>query len=306
MKNWFKAPHDEVVSARHAAAVEACLAISLVYCSPIHPDNDIPFYVMEGLVDGVVSDAGTRKHPAIEALRSLIKPGEMFEARVPVNSIQGVLQVNGPFAFNIARLPEQMNLCPGDAFAHVETFGPLDQAEGERLWQSIQTQLVGSERDIFPLAHQTWDDCYIILNHHGASHRLALWWRLQQFVDIHKRCLPRVEEVSARVTPYHLDASALDHLCHTDRVLFCKDDPHLDVAFEALQAVDPRYLYLPPKRGPGGRGSDVPAMMVLPQMAEVVAARRADSLALHRWADPLFDIGRYFLERRATYRHGVR
>ena len=296
MMDWFSRHHDR----EWASAVERCLGTTPTFFPAIHPDRDIPYLKLQQLTAGVVDDAPILNHPDVRNARELLHEAEPYDATVPIGAIKGMGNASGRFAFDLARLPEEMGMQAG------ESFGPLDHAEGLRLWHATRRELDAFDPEgRIRLVHQEWDDCYIVRNS-GAAHRFALWWRLQQYVDLDHRCLPTVRTLEASVTPYRIDERVLNDLLHRSRMVFCVHDPTIAAAIELLHAIEPGFLYVMP----GGRywqaDLSIPATIFIPHLGTVPARRAERLVKVHRWADRLFDLGRYIAERSATYRSGFR
>lgn len=304
-EHWFKKPWQKAAHRRWHRAVAACLDTVPRYFPAIHPDRHIPYVEIRRLVSELAGSVSRFDHPSNLSLPALVREDGDVEALVPVRAISGIGNVNGDYAFNLARLPEGMGLRLAGAFGPAETFGPLDHAEMQRLWEAVRRELGGfDEDDRIRLAHQSWDNCYIVRNSAGAAHRFALWWRLQHHVSLSPKVPGPVRALPARVACYHLDPAAFNYLRHSGRVLFCVHDPAIAAAFLALHELEPDILYVAPTDTRGDGRARRPAAILIPQLGANSGRRSADIVALHRWADHLFDLGRYLTERATTYLHG--
>ena len=279
-----------------SARIGALSAIKPLYFPIVHPERDIPYEALQQLTAGLVSDAQEISIPAVDLLARLIQSGPSREESVAITLISGIGNMNGQFAFSLARAPEEMRLL------RTETFGPFKAPEMDRLWDSIKAELGGFDADgRIRLAYQAWDNRYIVRNS-GAAHRFALWWRLQRYVDLATDHPTQVTRLPARVSPYSLDVYAMEFLTSMGRVLFCQHDDSLAFVFKHVSAADNRFAYLTPRDGAGQVDRRRPAMIVLPQMCSSGGIDSLPMMELHRWADHLFDLGRYLAERSSTYR----
>lgn len=277
-----------------AREIDVCLGLFPRFFQAVHPERDIPYEALRRLTAGIAEDADDRADSGIILLGRLIRDGRELEASVPVRAIAGIGNVNGQFAFNLARVPEEMSLA-----AH-ETFGPLSAAEMGRLWKAIRAELGGFDgSDRLRLAHQTWDNAYIVQNSGGAAHRFALWWRLQHYVDRGDRSPWPVDALPAKVTEIELEPFSTEYLTRIARVLFCEHDDALQNAFARLRKLDRTFNYVAPRKGPGRIDDQRPATLIMPCLGP---KRDAGLTDLHRWCDHLFDLGRYLAERSTTYR----
>ena len=82
-----------------------------------------------------------------------------------------------------------------------------------------------SRDDVFHLELQEWNGAYVAVNT-GASRRFALWRRLS-------RREPEPVSLKAVITPYQLDAEALQALRDRFRLIYCYDNGLLGPFMEA-------------------------------------------------------------------------
>lgn len=279
--------------------IRTCLLIKPKFYPAIDPVSHIPAYRLQTLA----SHFSETPHPAGRCLAELIHEGKTDERNVPVRLIRGVSASKGEAQFDLGRLPESMILAGGNT-ARRETFGPLDDEQMRRLWESIVSDSGAIDPDgRISLALQVWDNSYIIRNT-GTSRRLALWCRLQNYVDLHNRSATRVRSLPARVDHLSLSEASLEHLQCKGRILFAHHSDALCRSIRRLEALEAGFHYVEPSRLARGYGNDdqlVMAMIAVPRADVIAPDRIAGLLDLHRWCDTLFDLGRYLTERSATY-----
>ena len=280
-------------------AVQSCLRLTPTFYPAIDPVSHIPAYRLQALA----SHFPEVSHPSGRCLAELVEEGKTDECNVPVRLIRGVSASKGEAKFDLGHLPESMILVGGNG-ARCETFGPLDNEQMQRLWESIVSDSGAIDPDgRISLALQVWDNSYIIRNS-GTSRRLALWCRLQNYVDLHNRSAKPVRSLPARVDHLSLSKASLAHLQCQGRILFARHSDALCRNIRRLEALEAGFHYTEPSRLGHGYGDDdqlVMAMIAVPRADVIAPDRIAGLLKLHRWSDPLFDLGRYLMERSATY-----
>lgn len=277
-----------------ADAVKSCLQVKPEFYPAIDPVAHIPsdrFRELAARFDSLV-------------LASLVETGDAIERDVPIHMIVGVGASRGRPKFDLGRLPETIQL-----YNHYETgresFGPLDARQMSRLWESIVSGSGAFDDDgRIRLKWQTWDDCYIVRNS-GTSRRLALWLRLQSYVDLEGPSGSRVVSLPARVDPLLLGKDALTFLQREGAILFARHSGSLCQAVRRLGELDDRFRYDEPCRLGSAYGADddrVMAMLTVPK-PDCAAPRRLEGMIeLQQWCVPMFDLGRYLAERSSTYR----
>lgn len=174
-----------------------------------------------------------------------------------------------------------------------------------RLWNVIVSESGAIDDDgRIRLTHQLWDNRYIVRNS-GTSRQLALWLRLQNYVDLTRWLPRRVKSVPARVEALSLNQSAIAFLRREGSIMFARHNEAFSAAVRRLEALDARFGYAAPREAGKAFGQDDDrhmAMIVMPKPGVVDPTRVASVLELNRWCEPLFDLGRYLAERSATYR----
>ena len=277
------------------AAVEGCLRLLPEFYPAIDPVGHIPSDRFRELA---------AKFRSSRILAGIVERGEAVEREVPVHLISGVGSSSGDTKFDLGRLPESMRL-----HKHYETgwesFGPLNEQQMNRLWKTIVEESGAFDADKrIRLTHQLWDNRYIVRNT-GTSRRIALWLRLQNYVDPTRWSPERVRSIPARIEPLTLNKHAVAFLRCEGRVLFARHSEALCAAVRRLEGLEPRFGYVEPQHVGRAYGQDDDLHMAMIEMPrpDVMPRRRLNSVVdLSRWCEPLFDLGRYFAERSATYK----
>lgn len=215
-------------------------------------------------------------HPGMAALQNLVQQGSDFETTVQLAKIGAVVHSKGGSGMYLDRLPETMDLMPG------ESYGPLSESELGRLKGSVYERF-GLWNGRFHLNLQEWDQLYIAENS-GASRRFALWRRLTRNGSV---------DLPATVTPYQLGEVALRSLREDYRAIGIQENMQLwQLLYEAGEA-GKHFAYL-------SSGFEMPssrAIFLLPYPHMLPKAHLSPLLSLHRRVEPLFDLGRYLTER---------
>lgn len=244
------------------------------------------------------------KFPSSRILANLIDRGVATERDVPVGMISGVGASSGEAKFDLGRLPESIRFSKHHETGW-ESFGPLNEQQMLRLWNVIVSESGAFDDDgRIRLTHQLWDNRYIVRNS-GTARRLALWLRLQNYVDLTGWSPKRVKTVPARIEALSLNQIAIAFLRREGSIMFARHNEAFSAAVRRLEALDARFGYAAPRDAGKAFGHDDDrhmAMIVMPKPGVVDPTRVASVLKLNRWCEPLFDLGRYLAERSATYR----
>lgn len=237
--------------------------------------NAVPLYELQRWT----SLESNATHAGVIAVRSLLQEGQAYRASLPLEKIGAVANSKGGSGMYLDRLPETMNLLPG------EGYGPLSESELKRLQEAVFRRF-GLADSRFQITYQEWDQLYIAANT-GASRRFALWRRLMR---------NRSVDLPAIVTPYRLNEQSFRSLREEYRTVGLKENKGLELLLLQAGESGKSFAYL---KSPFSFHLDR-ALFLLPYPHMLPKAHASLLLGLHRRVEPLFDLGRYLAERIAS------
>ncbi len=175
------------------------------------PREENAYYRLQRMVGFAEAFDNIPLHPACELLRTLLRVGDPYHAKIDIRSITAVSASKGKLVAELDSLPETMSFDK----SYPPNYGPFDEDQTARLREAILQEFNPSttrDREIFDITDVTWSHERIAANC-GASRRFSLWRRLAGRGGWHTVWL------HARITPVHLDGDVFADLLSSWRIV---------------------------------------------------------------------------------------